>query len=282
MTHQTITDIPNLLIVPAEALVLHEGVDIRRVEPLIEKIRQDNILKNPPIAAPISASNDTSPQYVILDGANRTTALWEMGIPHHLIQVVDYADVELNTWGHLITDISKKTFKKALHEANLDLQLITYQVARQQLAHRQIIATITEVEGNMLAIPKKESFAVEVEALTRLTSIYKGRAAIHRIQTDQLAEVQPYYDNITALISFPCYTPDEILLLTHNGSKLPAGITRHIIPQRALRVNFPLSILQDPHLTAGQKNEQLKNIIKQKLMRREIRNYRESTFLFDE
>ena len=102
------TDIPDLLIVPADALLLHEDVDIRRVEPLVERLRMDGLLKNPPVVAPVAgrdADGCENRRYVILDGANRTTALWKLGAPHHLVQVVDYREVELGTWGHLVADI---------------------------------------------------------------------------------------------------------------------------------------------------------------------------------
>ena len=40
-------DVPELLILPADALILHEDVDSRRVDPLIERLRTDGVLKNP-------------------------------------------------------------------------------------------------------------------------------------------------------------------------------------------------------------------------------------------
>ena len=42
------------------------------------------------------------------------------------------------------------------------------------------------------------------------------------------------------------------------GHKLPTGITRHVIPGRALRVNLPLSVLIDERQTTEAKNEWLR------------------------
>jgi hypothetical protein len=70
--------------------------------------------------------------------------------------------------------------------------------------------------------------------------------------------------------------------LASNGHKLPTGITRHVIPGRALRVNLPLSMLMDKESTTEGKNERLRVWASQKLARLEIRYYQESTFLFDE
>ena len=274
------TDIPKLLILPADALVLHEDVDKRRVEPLIERLQTDGVLKNPPIAVPVESSAGCDPyQYVILDGANRTTALWKLKAPHHLVQVVDYHEVQLDTWGHLVTDISPEVFAQSLARARLSLDLTTGQDARERLMRREIAASIAEPEGDVFALSGPDS---ETQALHRLTSVYSGQSTIHRVTTDNLAELLPYHDRVAALVRFPRYTRDEILYLASNGLKLPTGITRHVIPGRALRVNLPVSMLMDQSQTTEQKNEWLHAWISHKLASREIRYYQEATFLFDE
>ena len=274
------TDIPKLLILPADALILHEDVDLRRVKPLIERLRVDGVLKNPPVAVPVESSPGCEPRrYVILDGANRTTALWKLGAPHHLVQVVDYHEVQLETWGHLVTDIPPEALAQSLAKAGLKLDLTTYQTARERLTRREIAASIANPNGDIFALPE---CAAATEALHRLTSVYNGQAIIHRVTTDNLAEVLPYHERVAALIRFPRYTRDEILHLASNGHKLPTGITRHVIPGRALRVNLPLSMLMDKESTTEGKNERLRVWASQKLARREIRYYQESTFLFDE
>lgn len=276
------TDIPELLIVPADALLLHEDVDVRRVEPLVERLQTDGLLKNPPIAAPVTAGGSAGPdgrRYVILDGANRTTALWRLGAPHHLVQVVDYDEVELDTWGHLVTGISPGAFAQSLARTRLHLDLATPRSARERLARREIAASIANPKGDVFTLP---GGAPETQALHRLTSIYNGQSIIHRVTTDNLAELLPYHDGVAALIRFPRYTPDEILHLASNGHKLPTGITRHVIPGRALRVNLPLSVLMDEQRSTEHKNEWLHTWIARKLTEREIRYYQESTFLFDE
>ncbi len=281
MPHDT-TDIPRLLILPADALILHEDVDLRRVEPLVERLRRDGFLKNPPVAAPIDCPLGCQGRHVILDGANRTTALWKLKSPHHLVQVVDYHEVELDTWGHLVTGIPRQVFTQALAKAGLELEPTTRQDARERLARREIAASVTDLDGNVFAVLGADSLTSETEALRRLTSVYNGRSVIHRVKTDHMADLLPYYDDVVALIRFPRYKPGEILRLADDGHKLPTGITRHIIQGRALRVNVPLSVLMDEHRTTEQKNEWLRDWIKQKLAHRQIRYYQESTFLFDE
>src|SRR5438067_6678437 len=79
-------DIPDLRLLPTEALVLHEHADEKRVVRLETRLRTDGFLKNPPIVAAIPGTE----KYVVLDGANRTSAVMRLGYPHLLVQVVDY------------------------------------------------------------------------------------------------------------------------------------------------------------------------------------------------
>jgi hypothetical protein len=274
------TDIPRLLILPAEALILHEEVDSRRVEPLLERLRLDGVLKNPPVAVPVESLAGCDPcRYVILDGANRTTALWKLDAPHHMVQVVDYSEVDLDTWGHLITDMPHKVFAQSLAKARLHLSLTTGPDARERLTRREIAASIADPNGDVFALPGHDT---ETQVLRQLTSVYTGQSTIHRVTTDNLAELLPYHDGVAALVRFPRYTPDEILHLASNGHKLPTGITRHVIHGRALRVNLPLSVLMDERQTTEQKNKWLRAWISHRLAAREIRYYQEATFLFDE
>jgi hypothetical protein len=278
MSHQKHTEIPHLQLVPAQDIVLHEEVDSRRVKPLVNKFNQDGVLKNPPIVAPLPNSD----RFVVLDGANRTTALWHMDAPHHLVQVVDYSEVELDTWGHLIVGgLTEKEFEARRKALGLDLIYTDPDTAQTNLAARRISAILNSPAAETCTLGHGAGLAAEAADLRRLVNIYSGLSAIHRVKATTLAELTPYYDNITALIQFPRYTPADILALADDGHKLPTGITRHIIPRRALRVNLPIEMLFNGQSTA-EKNEWLKHWLKNKLAQRQIRYYQESTFLFDE
>ena len=272
-------DLPDLRLVPAESIVLHEEVDRRRVIPLVEKLSHDGVLKNPPIVAAMSGNF----RYVVLDGANRTTALWEMAAPHHLAQVVDYDEVELDTWGHLIVGgLTEKEFETLRIERGLELTYTNLETAQRQLHDRQISAILSSPAGEICTLGRGGNLAAEAADLRTLVSIYSGRATIHRVKANSLAELLPYYDHIVALIHFPRFTPADIITLANDSDKLPTGITRHVIARRALRVNLPVSVLMDQERTTQAKNDWLSAWIKEKLARRQVRYYQESTFLFDE
>jgi hypothetical protein len=69
--------------------------------------------------------------------------------------------------------------------------------------------------------------------------------------------------------------------LAQTGSVLPAGITRHIIPGRALRVNAPLALLRGPQ-PLTEKQAWLDTWLHERRAERGVRYYAEPTFLFDE
>jgi hypothetical protein len=72
-----------------------------------------------------------------------------------------------------------------------------------------------------------------------------------------------------------------VLELARDGELLPAGLTRHLIQGRALRINYPLGELKSQD-GLGEKNAQLKAWLLHKLSTKEVRFYGETTFLFDE
>ena len=102
--------LPDLRIVPRDAVHLHEDADPVRVERLSQRLRRDGVLRNPPAAAALPGGG-----FVVLDGANRTSALARLGIPVLPLQVVEYDDpgVQLDVWRHLIVeplDIGGQTY----------------------------------------------------------------------------------------------------------------------------------------------------------------------------
>ena len=73
----------------------------------------------------------------------------------------------------------------------------------------------------------------------------------------------------------------EVMALARDEELLPTGLTRHLIQGRALRINYPLSILKSDDPVAD-KNAHLADWLKQKMLAKEVRYYAESTYLFDE
>jgi ParB-like nuclease domain len=286
-------DMPDLCLMPVEALVLHEHADAKRVARMQARLSADGFLKNPPIVAPIPGTD----RFVVLDGANRTRALEALGCKHILAQVVDYKSgrVQLLTWHHLITGKRSINFLKEITGVQgLVLRPLHLKLARAALADRAILAyiavpiadgpersavfTVDGTDGNEHLSAEKSTFL-----LNALVDTYKGdpQVSIHRTNSDDLDDFISYYDDIGGIVVFPPYTPDDILRLAQAGTKVPTGITRHIISHRALRVNVPVSLMSGSQ-SLEEKNAWWQDQIRRKLAANEVRFYQESTYLFDE
>ncbi|MEI8327148.1 MAG: hypothetical protein WCH44_17660, partial [Betaproteobacteria bacterium] len=279
-THQRQPEMPDLRIVEVAQLLLHEQHDAQRSEPLLQRLRADAVLKNPPIVAAIGAEQ----RYVVLDGANRVTAMQALGIAHIAVQVVDYEDPELilDTWHHLIKNLTSAQFHglvQGVEGVTLEASELVH--ARARLARREILAIVQYPDGAVHTVQASGDLHERSQRLNEIVDLYKVQGRIFRANTDHLPALLPLYENVAALVVFPRFVPAEIIDLARMGAFLPAGITRHLIPRRALRVNLPLSVLgSDERL--HEKNEWLAHWMRQKLASKAARFYQESTFLFDE
>ena len=114
-----------------------------------------------------------------------------------------------------------------------------------------------------------------------MVSVYNGRADIHRVQGGDITHASESHAGVAAIIVFPKFTPDDVMRIVRSGSLLPSGISRHVIPGRALRVNYALSDLAADH-SLVEKNRALEVWVRRKQQAREIRYYEEPTILYDE
>lgn len=101
-----IADLPRLEVVPVKNLVMHEHHDEQRTPPLMEKLRDSGIFRNPPV---VTVLNRQENRFMVLDGANRVSAFRIMGIPDILVQVLEPDDphMELSAWNHVVWGASQ-------------------------------------------------------------------------------------------------------------------------------------------------------------------------------
>jgi len=273
---------PDLRILPLASLVEHEFNDIQRTQPLAKRLQAEGLLKNPPIVTPLD-----SERFVVLDGANRTTALSLLEYPHCLCQVVRYEPpmVTLSTWHHLITGFDSQAFVEGMNAIEgLSFKEIDLLHARAGLARRDFLAYVIQADGKVYAAATTQAANTIHEKnalLNAMVDSYKEKGGLYRASTDNVEEARRLYTNLTGLVIFPNYEPAEVMALARDEELLPTGLTRHLIQGRALRINYPLSILKSDEPVAD-KNAHLSDWLKQKILAKEVRYYAESTYLFDE
>jgi len=277
--------LPDLRFVPVDAVFPHEFHDLQRSLPLAEKLRESGVLRNPPIIAQVGDGQRVAPRYVVLDGANRTTAAKAAGWPHIVAQVVRYETpgVQLFTWYHGLTRAARADLEPALSGiAGLAIAHEKHLHARAMLARREALAVAVMDDGDALVLQGGRSLHERNALLNEVVQVYQDRVPYIRVTTDSLGQARHEHPEISALVVFPRFDPSEVIELAGAGEHLPAGITRHLIQWRALRLNVPLELCMDMAMPLEQKNAWLKGWLEERLVTRQVRFYEEPTVMFDE
>lgn len=273
--------LPDLRIVPLSRLVLHEESDPSRVERIRDRLREDRILGNPPIVGSVEGTT----RLIVLDGANRVSAAGLLGLPALMVQVVDYAnpEVRLARWHHLLLDFDVEMLVEALCcIPNSRVERVAPAAGEKALARHKLACLVRVGERDAYAVTAVSGTSAAA-VMRGVTDIYKRKTQIYRIadeQTDLLASRT--HANVTAVILFPGFRKSDIVRFAlKEGEKLPPGITKHFIPNRALKVNLPLAILRGRG-DLRSKNRRLDDWIAKKSREKKIRAYPEPTVIFDE
>ncbi len=270
-----------LRFVPAENVLLHEESDPARVARLKRAVEHDGFLRNPPVVAMMNEN-----QYVVLDGATRTTMLKELGAEHIIVQTVPYEDtseVILGAWYHVLPEAAALEVDRfaAEHEAEV-VRFDTLHEAHKALESRYAIAAIAHENGSASAfrIPPR-GFSTPNGLLRALVSVYGGAGEIYRIVHDDLVNTVRYQRACPETVMFPTFSPLEIMNAARTNDVLPAGITRHQISGRALNINIDLNkVLRQE--TLSQKNQWLASWLRDKILSKKVRYYHEPVFVFDD
>jgi hypothetical protein len=276
--------LPDLRFVAVGNLMPHERSDPQRLQPLVKRIRENALLRNPPVVALLGGAG-AEERFVLLDGANRAAAAAEAKLPHLVVQVVTYAPpaVELRTWYHALGAAERPEFEAAARAiAGLQVRREDAVHARAMLARREALACVAWADGAVTVLAGGRDLRARNELLNRVVDLYRGRQRFYRMSTDSLEVARSRYPEVTALVIFPHFEPAEVLELATGGALMPAGITRHLVRWRALRINIGLDQLADHEHTLAEKNAWLGEWLQEKLHLRQVRFYEEPTVLFDE
>lgn len=277
--------LPDLRFVPTDAVFPHEYHDLQRTGPLVQRLRDSGTLKNPPIVTMVGDGKRVEPRYVVLDGANRSTAARAAGWPHLLVQVVRYESpaVELHTWFHALTADAREILETGLAKmSGVECGHHDRVHARALLARREALACVVLTDGDVLVARGGRTLHERNELLNSLVHLYQDRVPYTRVTSDSLTAARKEHPEVRALVIFPRYDPAEVIDLAGAGEFLPAGITRHLIRWRALRVNIPVALCEDSLKSLAEKNAWLATWTAERLAKREVRFYEEPTVLYDE
>jgi hypothetical protein len=275
--------VPDLRLVSTGRIRFHEHPERTRTLRLVDRLRRERTLRNPPIVASLEDG-----VYILLDGANRVSAFREIGWSHVPVQVIDYGDpsVELRGWHHLL-----------LEGKSLDLRDAYARLpgTRVERIGDGALATLLELRGVFAALVDDRTTAwgvfpadgtVELEpwmaTLELVVAAYEGRTRLERIKIADYRNLpDPFHAVEHQLVLFPTITKVELLALSRRGASIPTGITRHLIPGRALGLNLPLGFL-DELADDDAKNAHFRAFVDGLEIAGRIRYYEESVFIMNE
>lgn len=277
-----IGDLPQMIIAPVDKLVLHEYHDQQRTPPLMDRLRSDGMLRNPPMVIQMEKQAD---HYMVLDGANRVSAFQVLGIPHILVQLVspEVDHVELHSWNHVIWGIPPDDLFNVLQALpDVILQPSRPSQSFEDLMDIHSLASIHLPNGKVFTafIPTSDLFD-RVKSLNEVVRCYCERASIDRTSVYQIDTLCDLYDDLTGLVLLPTFDILDVLDVVEAGFLMPPGSTCFKIAPRVLHVNYPLVELAC-NLPIEEKNIKLREYICACLASKCVRFYGEPTFLFDE
>lgn len=261
-------------------IIIHEYFKESHSNTLADTIKAQGILRHPPIVAKVRHGK----QYVHLDGANRLTALRLLGCRDALVQVVDYHDpsqVQLRSWCHLISLSSKALIDRLKEIDGLNIRSESPEIIAELLTARTILCASLSLTGEAMVIEGNMNLGPREILLNLIVNIYKEEHYREILEPNEvpsrghsLLKIQ----NRSSLVIFSPFTPHEIETIALQGARIPTGITRHIITNRALNVNMPLERL------AADESVDLKNkwLYNEFMKTKQWRPYQEPTMLLED
>ena len=267
-------ELPELHMVGLDDVVLHEDPDMERVARLVDRFSADGVLKNPPVVG-----RSDGRRRIVLDGANRVTALRKLGYTHVLVQELDLFDsgLTLETWHHAI----ERMEPQAILDHAASVEGVTIQDDDLSSPTPPGMARFRFGDGRAVSLHGAKKLHDWVAQLHHVTRIYHRFAYFDRVSYTNMKDLTRNYRNFTALVSFRPFTREDLQELTHWDRRVPSGVTRVLLPKRALRFNLQLEMLR-AGLSLEEKETWLQETILEKVADKSIRFYREPTFFFDE
>lgn len=264
----------DLRIVPLDTLVLHEREEDGRIKKLRERITAEGVLRNPIITSTLGNGD----QLLILDGVHRYFALKELKCRDALVQVVNYLNdnIQLYTWCRLVNNLS--SFFKKIETLGLRIREVEERDAVTALKSGKAYGYVRTANGpSMLIEGDKISLNDKTEKLQQIINSHNG---LSRVRCEEINRHIKSGDAEGGLV-VGAYTKSDVLELAGSKTKLPAGTTRHIIPDRVLNIDVSLDLLK-ANMPIEDKNKDLADKINQLAAEGRIRYYPEPVWLFDE
>lgn len=267
-----------LKLIRTSGILLHEECEDDRYNKLIERFRKEKVLYNPLIVG------EHKGKHILIDGANRFEALRRIGCKTVLAQVVQYNNprVHLKSWYHFVARLSEDVIGEYLLNNKL-AHRITAPIDFMERFHQRLnfVGVITN-RNRAMCIEFSHRLPEMLHQLCNLNKFYEQKFNYNRIDSDvSLSKLKRFLGSNGVLFIYPFFKKVDIVKIASSKGKLPAGITRHILPNRILHIKYSIELMKSDR-NLDLRNRELKQLIDNKIDNRKARLYKESIMIFDE
>jgi len=254
---------PDLRVVSLEKIRRHEEVDPFRVGLLAARIESDGVQVNPMMCVETADG-----ELVLLDGATRTEALKRLGLEHAAAQIVDGDQARLETWHHVIRG---RPCDQVVKDLKAQPSVVMAEAGPTPRIHT-VDGRCSSVVGDGLS-PNA--------ALSALVGAYIGKGRVSRTIDPSIERVAWEFPDWSVVVELPALTTADVAAAAVGRDLLPAGITRFLIDDRALRLNIDLGLLRSDRSRA-EKQKLLDDLLEERAHAGRIRRYEEPVFVLDD
>jgi hypothetical protein len=280
-----ITDIyPRLKIVPIDKCLAHEGIVQKWVDRIAYNILDHGVVKNPIIVS------EHKGHYVVIDGMHRFSAFKKMELGHVLVCETDYNSkkIVLEGWDAF-------TFRR-IGAKNLLCELFPeaegYKIAecadvpeaRKQLLKRKHLLVAGDKGGKFYTLDKPRIDNEHLlDELIHITEMIDAEIDARNLRVlyveNSLSDDKFENSDAASMILRPQFRKEEVIERTLQKQLFPRKSTRHLIPDRPLRVDLDLSLLR-ANINIDIKNRLLDEHLKWCFESDRVRYYPESVYIF--
>lgn len=250
--------IGKLQILPVEKLKSHEEIIPANLQKLREGMLNLGRLVDPLIV--------DSRHYVVIDGNHRKRVLEDISCPNAACQVIDYQspEIKVGSW----FPVSRTVLPQDV--PGMKAEAVDFEAG---------MAAIQKMEATFLYAKKsdgkKECFLFNSNEKSVLGIISQQRRFIASLEGRDLQYVaddrhEEYLNSGYSVFYRRIYTKEEIIAEAVAGRRMPPKSTRHVIPDRIIRLNLHLGWLSESPETAKQ---MMDASLKKRLNEGSIRRY---------
>ncbi|MFA5050380.1 MAG: hypothetical protein WC501_05215 [Candidatus Micrarchaeia archaeon] len=243
-------------ILPVKDLIPHE----ERIAPNVLRL-QEAMLNIGQLVDPIIIDKKTN---VVLDGNHRLKVLEIIRVPNSICQMVDYSDkrIELKGW----YPASNKLKKELFENTGIKLEKVDFGQGKQEIENKKAAFMLKENGNSYLLNPGNYSLDELITEQQKIIDKISGNEFAY--VADDL--IPDDFIDPKGVLFRKTYTKEEVIKRALSKKLFPPKSTRHLIPDRIIRLNMRLGWL---HQDKTEAMDYLERLLKDRVYAGNVRRY---------